>query len=80
MRVKKVEYYKDYTLKLLFSDKKTKIVDIEPIIQKSKRIFLPLKNIEYFKRVTLDDSEFPVSICPDYLYELGVDVEGPIKP
>jgi len=91
MRVKKVEYYKDYKLKLLFSDKKTKIVDVEPIIKKSKGLFHPLKDIEYFKRVSLDDSEYPMSICwpngadicPDYLYELGVDVEeqeNPRKP
>lgn len=83
MRVKKVEYFNAYKLKLLFSDKKTKIVDIEPIIKKSKGIFHPLKDIEYFKKVSLDDSEYPMSICwpngadicPDYLYELGVDVE-----
>ncbi len=83
MRVKKVEYFDDYKLKLLFSDKKTKIVDIEPIINKSKGLFHPLKNIEYFKKVALDDSEYPVSICwpngadicPDYLYELGQDIK-----
>ncbi len=83
MRVKKVEYFNDYKLKLLFSDQKTKIVDIEPIIKKSKGLFHPLKNVEYFKRVSLDDSKYPVSICwpngadicPDYLYEIGVDIE-----
>ncbi len=88
MRVKKVEYFNDYKLKLLFSDKKTKIVDIEPIIKKSKGLFHPLKDIEYFKRVSLDDSEYPMSICwpngadicPDYLYELGLDVEEQKRP
>jgi hypothetical protein len=90
MRVKKVEYVNGYKLRLLFNDKKTKIVDIEPIIN-SKRLFHPLKEIEYFKRVSLDDSEYPASICwpngvdicPDYLYELGIDVEEqepPTKP
>lgn len=79
MRVKKVEYFKDYKLKILFSDSVTKIVDIEPIINKSKNVFLPLKDIEYFKKVSLDDEEYPASICwpngadicPDYLYEIG---------
>lgn len=87
MRVKKVEYFSDYKLKILFSDKKTKIVDIQPIINKSKGLFHPLKDIEYFKRVSLDDSEYPMSICwpngadicPDYLYELGEDVQEPQK-
>jgi Protein of unknown function (DUF2442) len=81
MKVKKVEYFNDYKLKILFSDKKTKIVDIEPIINKSKGLFHPLKDIEYFKKVSLDDSQFPLSICwpngadicPDLLYELGKD-------
>lgn len=83
MRIKKVEYVKDYKLKILFSDKKTKIVDIEPIIKKSKVLFHPLKDVEYFKKVSLDDNEYPLSICwpngadicPDVLYEIGVEVK-----
>lgn len=79
MRVKKVEYLKDYKLKLLFSDKKVKIVDLEPYLD--RRIFLPLKDIEYFKKVSLDDEQYPISICwpngadfsPDLLYEMGED-------
>ena len=81
MRVKKVQYVNDYKLKILFSDGKTKIVDIEPIINKSKKIFQPLKDIEYFKQVALDDAEYPLSICwpngadicSDLLYEIGVE-------
>lgn len=88
MRVKKVEYIENYKLKLLFSDKKTKIVDIEPIIKKSKGLFHPLKDIEYFKKVSLDDSEFPLSICwpngadlcPDALYEMGEDIQEKKQP
>jgi len=89
MRVKKVEYVKEYKLMLTFSDKKIKIVDIEPIIKKSKGLFHPLKDIEYFKKVSLDDNQFPLSICwpngadicPDVLYEIGEDAQEktPIK-
>ena len=83
MRIKKVEYIDGYRLKLLFSDKKTKIVDIEPIIKKSKGLFHPLKDIEYFKRVSLDDSQHPLSICwpngedlcPDVLYGMGKELK-----
>jgi hypothetical protein len=83
MRIKKVEYVDGYKLKLLFSDKKSKIVDIEPIIKKSKGLFHPLKDIEYFKKVSLDDVQYPLSICwpngadicPDVLYEMGKDVQ-----
>lgn len=88
MRVKKVEYFEDYKLRLMFSDKKSKIVDIQPIINKSKGLFHPLKNIDYFKKVSLDDDENPISICwpngadicPDYLYELGEDVQYHARP
>lgn len=82
MRVKKVEYVGEYKLRLLFSDKKIKIIDIEPIIKKSKGLFYPLKDIEYFKKVSLDDDQYPFSICwpngedlcPDVLYSMGKDV------
>ena len=84
MRIKKVQYVNGYKLKLLFSDGKTKIVDIEPIINKSKKIFQPLKDIEYFKQVALDDCEYPLSICwpngadicPDLLYDIGIEIKS----
>lgn len=87
MRVKKVEYVNGYKLKLLFSDKKTKIVDIEPIINKSKGLFHPLLDKEYFKKVSLDDDQYPLSICwpngvdicPDVLYEIGVEVKKSVQ-
>ena len=90
MRIKKVEYLNGYKLKLLFSDKITKIVDIEPIIKKSKGLFHPLMDVEYFKKVSLDDVQYPLSICwpngedlcPDVLYEMGEEVraKAPAKP
>lgn len=84
MRVKKVEYIDSYRLKLLFSDNKEKIVDIEPIINKSKGLFHPLRDTEYFKKVSLDDAQYPLSICwpngadicPDVLYEIGKEVKA----
>lgn len=84
MRVKKVEYVNEYKLKLLFSDSKEKIVDIEPIINKSKGLFHPLRDIQYFKKVSLDDREYPLSICwpngadicPDVLYEMGKEIKS----
>lgn len=82
MRIKKVEYFNDYKLKILFSDEKIKIVNIEPIIKTSKRLFQPLKDLDYFKKVSLDDPQYPFSICwpngedlcPDVLYDMGVDL------
>ncbi len=87
MRVQKVEYIKDYKLKILFSNGVVKIVDIEPIIMKNNGIFHPLKDIEYFKKVTLDDDQYPLSIrwpndadiCPDVLYDIGKEIKGKAK-
>ena len=45
MRINKEEYVSESKLKLLFGDKKTKIVDLNPIINKSKKLFLPLRDL-----------------------------------
>lgn len=77
MRVEKVEYVDGYKLKILFSDKKTKIIDLENKVKNAKGIFAPLKALEYFKKVALDDSHLSIcwpngaDICPDVLYNMG---------
>lgn len=82
MRVKTIEYIKDYKLKLVFSDKTVKVVDLEDLIKKSSGIFLPLRDLDYFKHVTLDDCQLSIcwpngaDICPDVLYKMGVDVKS----
>src|ERR1700722_1953082 len=81
MRIRQVEYIRDYKLKLKFSDQSIKIVDLENLINKSKGIFLPLKDLNYFKQVDLDDCQLSIcwpngaDICPDILYEIGKDVQ-----
>jgi len=85
MRVKKIVYVDKYKLTLLFSDGKKKIVDLNDIIKDAKGILLPLKNIEYFKQVTLDDCQFTIcwpngaDLCPDMLYEMGEDIKSITK-
>ncbi len=85
MRVKNVIYLDEYKLKILFSDGKKKIIDLIDIIKEAKGILLPLKNIEYFKQVTLDDCQFTIcwpngaDLCPDVLYEIGKDVKAVTK-
>lgn len=77
MRVLRVEYYKNYKLKITFSNKTTKIVDFEEKLKNAKGIFHPLKDVEYFKQVRVDDCLASIcwpngaDICPDVLYELG---------
>ena len=87
MKVKKVQYLDGYRLKILFSDKKTKIVDLSNLIKEGGFYFKPLKDIELFKKVSLDDEKYTLSICwpndadicPDVLYEMGKDVETDTK-
>lgn len=85
LRIKSVEYIKDYKLKVLFSDKKTKIVDLEEWINKGGVYLLPLRDTRFFKKVNID--KFNYSICwpngadfsPDVLYSIGEDVKKTTK-
>lgn len=83
--VKKINYINGYKISITFNDKKTKVVDIEPYL--TKGVFLPLRNLEYFKTVKISGNTLTwpneADFCPDVLYEIGEDVENqekPIKP
>ena len=80
MRVQDVKYLGEYKLELLFNNKKKKVIDFENKLKQAKGIFLPLKDPNYFKQVTLDDCHLSIcwpngaDICPDVLYEIGIDI------
>ncbi len=80
IRVKKVEYLREYKLKIFFNDGKTKIVDFENWISEGKGYLRLLKDVEFFKKVHLDDCKYSIcwpngaDFCPDVLYEVGQDV------
>ena len=71
--IKNVEYMEDYKLKLFFDDGKVKILDFENRLKEAKNMFLPLKNISYFKKVKCDGTTIlwpnGLDLCPDVLYE-----------
>src|ERR1700722_5533353 len=75
--IKKVEYIKDYKLKLTFRNDDVKIVDLEQELWGP--MFKPLKDIEYFQQVKTDSYTIiwpnGLDLCPDTLYEKGVEVE-----
>lgn len=55
LRIKSVEHVSEYKLKLIFSDDKVKIVDFDDWISEGGIYLLPLKNVQYFKKVKMDN-------------------------
>jgi hypothetical protein len=82
-RVKKVEYISEYKLKLQFTNGKIKMVDLEGMLKNAKNMFIPLKDLEYFKKVVCDGYSIcwpnGIDFCPDLLYKIGKDVIPPSK-
>lgn len=76
--VKTVEYLNDYKLMLVFDDGEAKLVDFEDRLKTAKNMFLPLRDIEYFKQVEADGTTIVwpngLDICPDTLYERGISI------
>lgn len=70
------KYLSEYKLILTFDDGKVKLVDLKDRLW--GEVFEPLKNINYFKRITLDGSTITWSngadFAPETLYEIGIDI------
>jgi hypothetical protein len=83
MRIKKAEYVGGHKISLLFNDGITKVVDFKQFLSTTRKLLLPLSDLDYFKSFCLDE----ITICwpngldfsPDVLYEIGkeVKVRGP---
>ena len=75
--VKKINYIDGYKISLTFNDRVTKVVDIEPYLDKG--IFLELREPDYFNKVTLSGNTIvwpnEADFCPDVLYEIGIEVQ-----
>ncbi len=70
-----VKYLKNYELKIGFENDEIKIVDLEPYLDGP--IFEPLKNLDFFKQVMvnqdIDTIVWPndADFAPEFLYEIG---------
>jgi hypothetical protein len=68
----------DYKLLLIFEDETVRLADLEFYLD--GRIFEPLRDIEYFKTVRVDQEldtivwENGADMSPDFLYEISVEV------
>lgn len=73
--ITEVLYAENYTLKLGFDNGEHKLVDLQQYLD--GKIFEPLKDIAYFKLVTLNNDLDTIvwpnnaDFSPDFLYEIG---------
>jgi hypothetical protein len=75
LEVIKSEYISDYKIKLLFNNGETKIVDLKStIFNDHRKIFEPLRDIEYFKKfkIVLNTIGWNngLDLAPEFLFEL----------
>ncbi|MCD4664854.1 MAG: DUF2442 domain-containing protein [Bacteroidales bacterium] len=73
--VTKAEYIKDYSIMLNFDNGVKGVVDLKStIFNDHRKIFEPLKNIEFFKKFSLDSWTIvwsnELDLAPEYLYSL----------
>jgi hypothetical protein len=78
LEVKQAEYLKDFKIFIVFSDGKTKTVDLEKELDGN--IYKPLKDLNYFKNFTIKfntiEWENGADFAPEYLYEIGQPTEN----
>ncbi len=74
--VKDAAYISEYKLLLTFEDGVVKLIDMGPYLE--GEIFEPLKDIDYFKTVSVNPDidtivwDNDADLSPDFLYEVGV--------
>ena len=79
IHIEAVTYMNDYKLCLKFNDGMIKEVDLQPELY--GEIFEPLKDINYFKKVYVNENtktiEWPngADFAPEFLYEIGIEVK-----
>jgi len=79
LSVTEVNYKEKYKILLTFNDGKIKLVDLKKsIFEDHRKIFEPLKDLEYFKRFEIKFStitwENQVDFAPEYLYQIGKEL------
>ena len=73
LEITKAEYIDGYRLRLYFNTGEVRIADLESSLV--GEVFLPLRNIEMFKRFTVKFDtvtwENEADLAPEYLYEIS---------
>ena len=85
LRVSKIKYLRDYILRVVFNNGKIKTVDLGDLVKKGGYYFEPLKDVDFFKNVCMDDMRYSIcwpngaDLSPDTLYEIGVEEKKGVK-
>ncbi len=78
IRIVDVDYIKDYTLSITFSDGVVKVVDLQPYLNGG--VFEQLKDLSKFKQYGLNhwtiEWECGVDLAPEFLYDLPEIVQS----
>lgn len=80
MRIKKAKYVGGHKISLLFNDGITKVVDFKQFLSTTRKLLIPLLDLDYFNSFYLDE----ITICwpngldfsPDFLYEIGEEIKA----
>lgn len=84
LHVTEVSYLEDYKLRLRFDNEIVKDVDLQDELY--GKVFEPLKEMELFKQVMVNREtntiEWPngADFAPEFLYEIGQEVEQEVTP
>ena len=79
LNVIQAKYQEKYKILLTFNDGKTKLVDLKKsIFEDHRKIFEPLRDLEFFKRFEIKFStitwENQADFAPEYLYQIGKEL------
>jgi hypothetical protein len=83
MHVTDVRHVGEYRLKITFNDGSIKEVDLSGELH--GEVFLPLKNVELFKQVSINPEtntiEWPngADFAPEFLHEIGLEVQQAVS-
>ena len=73
MEITKAEYMDGYRIRISFDNGENRIADLEPFL--TGPVFLPLKDVGYFKRFSIPFNtiqwENGADFAPEFLYEIS---------